>query len=848
MAEVAASDADAQPPPIRKLEEAVVNRIAAGEVIQRPASALKELIENSLDAGSTSISVVIKEGGLKLIQITDNGHGIRREDLPIVCERHTTSKLREFEDLQSIATMGFRGEALSSMSFVAHLTITTMTAGQTHGYRATYKDGKMEGEARPCAAVKGTQITVENLFYNVVARRRAFRNPGEEYARILDVVTRFAAHRTDVSFSCKKHGETRADIHTVAGAARVDAIKAVYGPSVGRDLIPVAASASPSSPSSAAAAAAAACADKGGGNCEANGFPATAAMAGEGCEFAMEGLISSANYSAKKTTMVLFINERMVECSALKRACEAVYAAILPKASKPFLYLAITLPPRHVDVNVHPTKREVSFLNQEALVDAIQKAVEACLCHSNTSRTFYTQTLLPGASPVAERDDEDNGHGSQQATGGSQQQVRQPEHKLVRTDARNQAGALHAFVQPPNKRSAEEGPSLAATRRAVRQRRNPAAGSELTSVQELLAAMDRHTHSGLSEIVKHNSYVGMADDVLALLQHNTRLYLVNVVTLSKEVVYQQVLRRFAHFNAMKFSAPAPLRELLLTALDDEERSGRWQESDGPKDEIASLNVELLQCKAEMLREYFAIHIDDRACLLGLPLVLDHYTPDLDRLPNFVLALANNVDWDTETECFDTIAAAIADFYALHPPLVPRPPPKKKTKKGGGQQQKGSHLSGGAAGMSLEEDTPPVEIAQAAALAALEGESMPDSDVQEEAESTKACHTEEEEEENGKEAKGKDEEKGEGKEKEEEGKEAEGDEKEKEGEKDEEEDAERELMEEEAEVAWAQREWTLQHLFLPAMKFFLKPPKHMANDGTFVQVACLENLYKVFERC
>lgn len=124
-----------EPPPIQRLSESVVNRIAAGEVIQRPVSAVKELVENSLDAASTSINLVLKDGGLKLIQISDDGHGIRHEDLPILCERHTTSKLSAFEDLQSIKSMGFRGEALASMTYVAHVTVTTITKGQLHGYR-----------------------------------------------------------------------------------------------------------------------------------------------------------------------------------------------------------------------------------------------------------------------------------------------------------------------------------------------------------------------------------------------------------------------------------------------------------------------------------------------------------------------------------------------------------------------------------------------------------------------------------------------------------------------------------------------------------------------------------------
>ncbi|GFH15220.1 DNA_mis_repair domain-containing protein, partial [Haematococcus lacustris] len=123
-------------PVIVKLDEAVVNKIAAGEVIQRPSSALKELLENSLDAGATQISVVVKEGGNKLLQIVDNGHGIRKADLPILCHRHTTSKLSSFEDLETISTLGFRGEALCSISFVSRMTVTTMPAEALHGYRA----------------------------------------------------------------------------------------------------------------------------------------------------------------------------------------------------------------------------------------------------------------------------------------------------------------------------------------------------------------------------------------------------------------------------------------------------------------------------------------------------------------------------------------------------------------------------------------------------------------------------------------------------------------------------------------------------------------------------------------
>lgn len=722
----------AAPAPIRRLEEAVVNRIAAGEVIQRPASALKELLENCLDAGATSIGITVKDGGVKLIQIVDNGHGIRYEDLPLLCERHTTSKLREFEDLETISTLGFRGEALASITFVAHLSVITMTEGQAHGYKATYKDGQMEGEARPCAAVKGTQISVENLFYNVAARRKAFKNLNEEYGRILDVVSRYAIHKIGVSFSCKKHGDSRADVHTVGSSSPTDTIRAVYGPGVARELIAISAS---------------------------DDNPA-------GSTFKMNGLISSANYSSKRSIMVLFINDRLVECGALRKAIELVYATILPKASKPFIYMSINLPPEHVDVNVHPTKREVSFLNQESLVDTIQQAVESKLLESNNTRTFSTQTLLPGASIVGTPRQE----GSPSPSPPVIVSQKAPVNKLVRVDSMHPAGRMHAFMH--KKRSPADVPSevendLATTRRTVRQRRNPKESADLTSVQELLAAVDRQTHSGLTEIIKQCTYVGMADDVLALAQCKTRLYVVNVVNLSKELVYQQVLRRFAHFNVMRLSTPAPLMELLMLALDEEERMGRWSECDGPKDQIAKLNVELLICKSEMLKEYFAIEIDDSGNLCTLPVVLDQYTPDMDRLPSFVLNLGNNVDWETEMECFETLAAAMADFYAMHPPFLPNP---------NGDENSQTYYVG--------------RPKQASINGSSDEQAGGSNDMDEFERDMKA----------------------------------------------------------EAETVWAHREWTIQHVLFPAMKLFLKPPNHMANDGTAVQVACLENLYKIFERC
>ncbi|RZC18353.1 DNA mismatch repair protein MLH1 isoform B [Glycine soja] len=623
-----------EPPKIQRLSESVVNRIAAGEVIQRPVSAVKELVENSLDAASSSVSLLIKDGGLKLIQVSDDGHGIRFEDLPILCERHTTSKLSSFEDLQRIKSMGFRGEALASMTYVAHVTVTTITKPQLHGYRVSYRDGVMEHQPRPCAAVKGTQIMVENLFYNMAARRKTLQNSSDDYSKIVDLVSRFAIHHINVSFSCRKHGAVRADVHTVAMSSRLDAIKSVYGVSVARNLIEIEAS---------------------------DNDPSTSV-------FEMHGYMSNANYAAKKITMVLFINDRLVECSALKRAIEIVYAATLPKASKPFIYISIVLPPENIDVNVHPTKREVSLLNQEVIIEKIQSVVESTLRSSNEARTFQEQSAGQSSSPRINTSKEVNL--SPMPTGSRLLKV--PVHKLVRTDSLDPAGRLHAYTQIMSDRHLEKSASLNAIRSSVRQRRNPKDSLELTSVQELLDKINSNCDPGMTDIIRHCTYVGMADDVFALLQHNTRLYLANVVNLSKELMYQQVLSRFGHFNAIQLNDPVPLKDLIILALKEEDIDSECNDDDSLKEKIAEMNTELLKQKAEMLEEYFGIHIDEHGNVSRLPVILDQYTPDMDHVPEFALCLGNDVDWEDEKNCIQAVSAALGNFYAMHPLMLPNP--------------------------------------------------------------------------------------------------------------------------------------------------------------------------------
>ncbi|XP_062851880.1 DNA mismatch repair protein Mlh1 [Trichomycterus rosablanca] len=650
---------------IRRLDETVVNRIAAGEVIQRPANAIKEMIENCLDAKSTNIQVTVKEGGLKLIQIQDNGSGIRKEDLEIICERFTTSKLQTFQDLSSISTYGFRGEALASISHVAHVTITTKTADGKCAYRASYCDGKLKAPPKPCAGNQGTQISVEDLFYNVQTRRKALKSPSEEYSRIVEVVSRYAIHNAGKSFTVKKQGEMVADVKTLPNASVLDNIRVVFGVAVSREMIEV--------------------------ECE-----------DQKLAFKLKGYISNANYSMKKCILILFINHRLVESSALKKAIETVYTAYLPKNTHPFLYLSLEIAPHNIDVNVHPTKHEVHFLHEDSIIESIQKNIESKLLGSNSSRTYFTQTLLPGLS-ISVSDVKSSG------TSVADNNERVYAHQMVRTDSKAQK--LDAFLQPVIKSSSvpctvasppkpdqvttsinaemlDDGKEvLPSTTKDVENadfqtetppRKRPHMDEDkedltaactprrrvikLTSIKDLRNDITEQAHKGLQEMLQNHSFVGCVNPQWALIQHHTKLYLLNTTTLSQELFYQILLYDFGNFGVLRLSSPAPLYDLAMLALDSEE-SG-WTEEDGPKEGLAQYIVDFLKKKSEMLEDYFSVDIDEDGNLTGLPLLLDNYTPAMEGLPLFILRLATEVNWDNEKECFRDFSKECSQFYSI----------------------------------------------------------------------------------------------------------------------------------------------------------------------------------------
>ncbi|GAB1197005.1 hypothetical protein APSETT444_006286 [Aspergillus pseudonomiae] len=645
-------EASKKPKRIRALDPDVVNKIAAGEIIVAPMHALKELIENAVDAGSTSLEILVKDGGLKLLQITDNGHGIDRDDLPILCERFTTSKLKQFEDLTSIGTYGFRGEALASISHIAHLTVTTKTAGSSCAWRAHYSDGKLvppkpgqPATPKATAGRGGTQITVEDLFYNVPTRRRAFRSASEEYAKILDVVGRYAVHCSGVAFSCRKHGDSGVSISTPVAANTIDRIRQIHGSAVANELVE---------------------------------FKAEDQKLG----FRSSGYVTNANYHVKRTVILLFINHRSVESTAVKRAIEQTYSSFLPKGGHPFAYIDLEIEPHRVDVNVHPTKREVNFLNEDEIIECICQEIKSKLTQVDSSRTFLTQTLLPGVRTMEPAPHDSESTDAEDRTPKTPATTKKPyEHNLVRTDSK--VRKITSMLPPAVLNTTEAEPTSSVLDQGLQYEttdREPLRIA-LTSVKNLRASVRNAMHNTLTETIASHTYVGIVDERrrITAIQSGVKLYLVDYGMFCNEFFYQIGLTDFGNFGVIRLDPAPKLIDLLQIAADAEREassSRKANSSEGNEkndifDNAPDLVARSLIDRREMLNEYFSLEISAAGELLSLPLLLKGYLPCLGKLPRFLLRLGPYVDWTSEEDCFRTFLRELAAFYT--PEQLPPPP-------------------------------------------------------------------------------------------------------------------------------------------------------------------------------
>ncbi len=337
--------------PIRILAPHEAAKIAAGEVIERPASVVKELVENALDASATEISVEVREGGLTLIRVADNGCGIEPGELRLAFERHATSKVATEDDLWRIATLGFRGEALPSIAAAGEVELISRVAGNDVGARIRLRAGEVDSEGAG-AASPGTVFSVRRLFSSQPARLKFIRSPGSESTQVTSVISHYAMAYPEVRFALVVDG--RATLQTPGAGSLTDAIAAVYGAEVAAAAIEI--DAPP---------------DHGGAG--------------------VRGIVIEPRlHRASRNYIGLYVNRRWVRNRALTFAVEEAYQGMLPVGRHPIAVLDLRIPPDEVDVNVHPTKAEVRLRNERAVFGALQRAVRRALTGGAT---------VPAASP-----------------------------------------------------------------------------------------------------------------------------------------------------------------------------------------------------------------------------------------------------------------------------------------------------------------------------------------------------------------------------------------------------------------------------------------------------------------
>ena len=327
-------------PTIHVLDETTINQIAAGEVVERPASVIKELVENAIDAGATSIEVEIAEGGIEYMRITDNGCGMSEVDARLAVLRHATSKIRSADDLYDIASLGFRGEAIASIASVSKFTLRTRQEMDTMGTRIYIEGGHMV-DCDPCGTSVGTSIEVKDLFYNTPARRKFLKSTRTEANKIQDMIGKLALSHTHIAFKCIV--DTRVTIMTPGNHKMVDTIAALYGFKVSEDVFPIA--------------------------YEAEGIY-------------VEGVVSKPTVlKSSRQWQTTIVNQRVISDKAIYKAIDTAYHALLPKGGYPLVVLQIVVPPGTVDINVHPRKSEVKFSDDKPVFKAVYNSILQALEH-----------------------------------------------------------------------------------------------------------------------------------------------------------------------------------------------------------------------------------------------------------------------------------------------------------------------------------------------------------------------------------------------------------------------------------------------------------------------------------
>lgn len=323
---------------IQILPEEAINKISAGEVVERPASVVKELVENSIDAGATRIAVEVMRGGRDLIRVVDNGCGMDKEDALLSLERHSTSKIRNAEDIVVINTLGFRGEALPSIAAVSQMELTTRTQDDETGTRITLAGGKVKS-VREVGCPAGTSVSVERLFFNTPARRKFLKTIPTEMSHIINILSREALVRSEVSFELTHNG--KGVFNAPAGTTLLERVLYLYGDDLGDALIPI---------------------------------------EGKNDWLKVHGLLGKPEYARSQSHLMLyFVNKRPIRSRVLTHAILEGYKSLLPRDRFPVIFIFIEIAPELIDINIHPQKAEVKFEKTRAVHEFVSQLINHAL-------------------------------------------------------------------------------------------------------------------------------------------------------------------------------------------------------------------------------------------------------------------------------------------------------------------------------------------------------------------------------------------------------------------------------------------------------------------------------------
>ena len=500
------------------LDDNTINKIAAGEVVDRPASIVKELVENSIDAGATHISVEIKNGGISYIKISDNGKGIAADDVEIAFERHATSKIRKESDILKITSLGFRGEALASVASIAKVTMETKTKDEHTGTRIVIEGGKTL-ELEEIAANKGTSITVENVFFNVPARYKFLKKDYTEAGYIEDVITRMAIIHPEISF--KFVSNNKQIINTTGSGDIKLAVYNIFGKDIASELIPV--------------------------------------------EYEYKSMKVSGVIGTPKTSRstrqyeFTYINGRFVKDKTLMTALEKAFEQNLNIGKFPFAILNLELSPSEVDVNVHPAKLEVKFEHESDVFDTIYHGVTNALLDYHKRTSPFAMEIKPEVQSVPNVDVEKVVTNISSKSDESFTMPVIPTYSVDTVDTNTEkVQEIVPVVETTETKSEEQIPTYTYTEQVLTREVEYVGKEGILEIKDIVDSVNEEEKKEYETKINYK-YVGALFDTYILIEIEEKLYIIDQHAAHERLLYEQI-------KEMYYSKSKETQMLLIPSL------------------------------------------------------------------------------------------------------------------------------------------------------------------------------------------------------------------------------------------------------------------------------------------